>query len=315
MPPRSRFRSTSPRSRQARFLAARSCLDLRQYDEAFTILKGLVDQQPSATAYNNLGVVQLRRGATPQSGRATYYFSKAIELDADEPSVAFNLGYAYWFERDAKAAIYWLQEAVRRSPLDADAHLVLAAALTSSGAGVEAGRERELAGRLSARYEDWERRGNAPDHVPRGLERVLDAEQAVHGPRFDAAITAAAQRDSREMAAFYLERGRRLYEQQKDEDAIAELRRALYLAPYDADAHLLLGKTLLRSGRPEEAITALRMSVWSRDSAQGRLTLAEALLATKNPGLARAEAMRAQLLDPSMEEARAFLARLDEPKR
>jgi tetratricopeptide (TPR) repeat protein len=306
--------ASSPRDRQARFLAARTFLELKQYDEAFVTLKALADEQPSASAYNNIGVVLIRRGATPQTGRPTYYFSKAAELDPDEPDIIFNLGYAYWVDRDPKGAIYWLREAVRRSPLDADAHIVLAAALTATGAGVEAGRERELAGRLNSRYEDWERRGNAADHVPRGLERVLDAEVAVHGPSFDAAITAAAQRDSREMAAFYLDRGRRLFEQQRDDDAIAELRRALYLSPYDAEAHLLLGRTLLRAGRASEAITALRVSVWSQDSAAARLALAEALEATKDPGLARAEAMRALILDPSLEAARALIARLDQSK-
>jgi tetratricopeptide (TPR) repeat protein len=304
--------ATSARSREARFLAALSLLELRQYDEAFLTLKALGDERASAAVYNNIAVVLIRRGATPQTGRPAYYLSKAADLSPDDPDIVFNLGYAYWADRDAKGAIYWLREAVRRSPLDADAHLVLGAALTATGAGVEAGRERELAGRLSSRYEDWERRGNAADHVPRGLERVMDAERVLHGPTFDAAITAAAQRDSREMAAFYLERGRRFFEQQRDDDAVAELRRALYLSPYDAEAHLLLGRTLLRAGHAEDAITALRVSVWSQDSAAARLALAEALEATKNPGLARAEAMRALALDPSLQAARVLIARLDE---
>ena len=194
--------ATSSRSRRARFLAGRSLLALRSHEEAFSTFKALADERPTAGAVNNLGVVQLRRGATPQTGRATYYFNKAIELDGDAAGLAFNLGYAYLLEHDARAAIYWLREAVRRSPVDADAHLVLAAALTATGAGVEAGRERELAGRLSSRYDDWEKRGNPPDHVPRGLERVVESEELSSGPRFDEAITEAAQRDSRELAAF-----------------------------------------------------------------------------------------------------------------
>ena len=56
----------------------------------------------------------------------------------------------------------------------------------------------------------------------------------------------------------------------------------------------------------------LRMSLWSREGAAARLALAEALVAPKQPGLARAEAMRALLLDPSLEAARALIARLDE---
>jgi tetratricopeptide (TPR) repeat protein len=304
--------ASSPRSRRARFFAGRSQIELRAYDDAFATFKALADERPSAAALNNLGVVQVRRGATPHTGRATYYFNKAVEADGDAANVAFNLGYAYMLEHDPRAATYWLREAVRRSPLDADAHLVLAAALTATGAGVEAGRERELAGRLAARYEDWEKRGHAPDQVPRGLERVAEHEQRSSGPRFDQAITAAAQRDSRELASYYLERGRRLFEQQKDADASVELRRALYLSPYDADAHLLLGRTLLRSGRASEAVSALRMSVWSQDSVAGRFALAEALMETKEPGLARAEAMRALLIDPSFEPARTLIARIDQ---
>ena len=38
-----------------------------------------------------------------------------------------------------RAAIYWLREAVRRDPADADAHYVLAAALQAAGSTVEAG--------------------------------------------------------------------------------------------------------------------------------------------------------------------------------
>lgn len=304
--------AASDRSRKARFLSGRSQIELHAYDDAFATFKSLADEQATVGVLNNLGVVQVRRGATPQTGRATYYFTKANELDGDAAGVAFNLGYAYMVEHDPRAAIYWLREAVRRSPLDADAHLVLAAALTATGAGVEAGRERELAGRLASRYEDWERRGNPPNLVPRGLARVVELEQPVSGPRFDQAITAAAQRDSRELASYYLDRGRRLFDQQKDADAIVELQRALYLSPYDPEAHLLLGRTLLRGGRAGDAVAALRMSVWSQDGAAGRLALAEALMETKEPGLARAEAMRALLIDPSIEPARALIARIDQ---
>ena len=50
---------------------------------------------------NNIGVIQLRRPVTPQTGRATYYFNQALKLDEDDPDYYFNLGYAYWAEKDA----------------------------------------------------------------------------------------------------------------------------------------------------------------------------------------------------------------------
>ena len=50
-----------------------------------------------------MGVVQLRRGANAQSGRATYYFSQASQTDTDDADYFFNLGYAYWLERGYSA--------------------------------------------------------------------------------------------------------------------------------------------------------------------------------------------------------------------
>ncbi len=300
-----RVPASSAYSRRARFRAAWSLIELKRFDEAFMRLTALAEGGSTAMLFNNIGVVQLRRGATPQTGRATYYFTKASELDPDDPDYCFNLGYAYWLERDASAANYWLREAVRRNPLDADAHFVLAAALSASGASVEAQRERELAGRLSSRYEDANTRGTTD--LPRGLERLKSDLVAVHTMRFDASITAAATRDSRELATFYLERGRRLFDQQHDADALVELRRALYLAPYEADAHLLMGRAYRRLGRLDAAVTALRMSLWSHESAAAHFALAETLVELRDTGAARAAALRALALDPGLEAARRLL--------
>ena len=65
-------------------------------------------------------------------------------------------------------------------------------------------------------------------------------------------------------------------EQQHDDEAIAELRRVVYLSPYQSDAHLLLGRIYLRSGRTAEAITALKIAVWSDpNNAEAKRLLAE----------------------------------------
>lgn len=298
----------SPLARRAAFRAAWSMVELRRYDEAFERLTRLVDGGNTAMLQNNLGVVQVRRGATPQTGRATYYFTKATDLDPDDPDYCFNLGYAYWLERDAQAALYWLREAVRRNPADADAHFVLGAALAASGSATEAQRERELAGKLASRYEDANRKGTG--EVPRGLERLKADLLPLHPIRFDAAITSAAQRDSQELAGFYLERGRRLFEQQHDADAITELRRALFLSPYEADAHLLMGRAYRRLGRPDAAATALRLSLWSRESAVAYHELGLALVDLRDVNGAKLALYRALTLDPGLEAARAVLATL-----
>jgi tetratricopeptide (TPR) repeat protein len=306
--------ATSHVSRQARFRAALSLIALKRLDEAFTTLKALLDEQPTAPIYNSLGVVQLRRGTTtPQTGKATYYFTKASEADPDESDYFFNLGYAYWLDKDTQAAIYWLRESVRRNPADGDAHFVLGTALLAAGSQTEAAREKELARQLSSKYEEWTKRQvTTGEAVPRALER-LSRDVAPHStPRLDAALMGSAQREQRELATFHLERGRRLFEQEQNREALAELKKAVYLSPYEAEPHLLIGRIYLRTGRPREAINALRISIWSQETADAHLALGQALLQTNDRAGARTEAERALQLDPTSSKAKTLLSKIEQ---
>jgi tetratricopeptide (TPR) repeat protein len=302
--------AASPLGRRARFLAGLSLIELKRYDDAFTTFKTLADARPDAAVLNNLGVVQVRRGSTPQSGLATYFFNKAAEADPEDADYEFNLGYAYWLEHDAQAAAYWLREAVRRRPADGEAHYVLGVALSSVGSTAEAAREKELARRLSSSFAQWEKRP-AADPIPKGLERIKTQIELLHARRLDATIAHTEQKDQQELARFYLDSGRRLYDRENDREAVAELNRALYLSPYLAEAHLLLGRIHLRNGRTAEAIDAFKISIWSEDKAAAHAALGEAYRLNKDAAAARAEAERALALDPASADAKALLARLD----
>ncbi len=294
--------------RRARFLAGLSQMYLKKFDDAFATFRALADAESSPALLNNLGVVQLRRG-TSQAGQPAYFFTKAAESDPDDEDFLFNLGYAYWLERDAQASIYWLREAVRRSPADADAHFVLAAALGAAGNASESGRERELARRLSEAYAPSKRPGG--DAVPKGLERVKQDVALPHTRQIGAQLATTEQRSNEELARFYLERGQRLFQQENDRDAIVELNHAIYLSPYFADAHLLLGRSRLRTGGVHEAIDAFKIALWSAETAEAHAALGEAYRQAKDPVAARAEAERALALDPASADAKALLARLE----
>jgi len=120
-------------------------------------------------------------------------------------------------------------------------------------------------------------------------------------------LTSTEQRDQQELARFYLDRGRRLFEKENDRDALVELNRALYLSPYQPDAHLLVGRIHLRSGRVHEAIAAFKISLWSTETAAAHIWLGEAYLQARDPAAARAEAERALTLAPDSADARALL--------
>jgi tetratricopeptide (TPR) repeat protein len=300
--------ATSPSAPRAQFLTGIAEINLKRYDDAYTTFNTLPDRDKSAPALNDLGVIQLRRNGTPQTGRATAFFDKAAALDKSDSDYFFNLGYAYWQEHDTQSAISWLREAVRRNSADGDAHFVLGAALASAGSAAEANRERELAKRLSSTYAEWEKRPG--DAVPKGLERIKRDIELPHALSIDEVRTAGAQRDQLELAAFYLDRGRRLFQEDNDRAALDDLNRALFLSPYEAEAHLLVGRIYLREGRVRDAVDALKIALWSADTVDAHTALADAYLAGDELVLAREEAERALALDPASSAAKETLAKI-----
>lgn len=248
-------------ARSARFLAAVSLINLGRLDEAFLALGALNREKPDPAVLNNMGIVQLRRKPGTALASPVSYFSEASKLDPEDPDLFFNLGYAYFQTGDAKAASYWLREAVRRAPADDEAHYALGVALQAAGSEAEGAREKELARQLSSKWLDTEK-GARVTGMPPDLERLKEAMVEPGSLRVESVLVASEQRDQQQLAAFHLDRGRRFFQQDRDVEAIAELRRAIYLMPYQAEPHLLLGRIYQRTGRAREAIDALKIAVW-----------------------------------------------------
>ena len=124
-------------------------------------------------------------------------------------------------------------------------------------------------------------------------------------------LATAGQRDQRELAGFHLERARRHYEQRRDREAAEDVNRSLFLEPYQGEAHLLAARIHLRGGRPTEAIDALRIALWSAETAEVHAVLAEALVATGDREAAQRSAERALALDPGSSAARDVLQQVE----
>lgn len=302
---------THPLAREAMFLSSVSLIQLERHQEAFDALTDLNRTAIDGSLLNNLGIVQLRRTAAGAPGRrAVAYFTDAIAVEGGDSDLLFNLGYAHWLERDLSSAIQALREAVRRRPTDDVAHYVLGVALQMSGNAAEGARERELARRLSSEHDDWEKTQPGPNTLPKGLERVRTELSVPVFRRVETEIVAAGQRNQQELAAFHIDAGRRAYLAERDDEAMASFRRAAYLSPYDAEAHLLLGRVYLRGGRHLEAVDEFTISIWSRDTVAARLALAEAYIQTQNLAGARSELQVVISREPANPDARRLLARI-----
>jgi Tfp pilus assembly protein PilF len=163
---------------------------------------------------------------------------------------------------------------------------------------------------LSSEYAEWEAKQPGANGVPRGLERIKNDLDVPASLRIENMIVSAEQRDQRELAAFHLQAGKRAYQAERDLEAIAELRRAVYLAPYQSEAHLFLARAYLRSGRIDEAIDAIKIAMWSEDTVVAHLVLAEAYIQSRDEEAARAELLWILKADPQNAEAKRLLDRL-----
>jgi tetratricopeptide (TPR) repeat protein/TolB-like protein len=297
-------------ARRAGFLAGVSLLHLGQYQQASDTFAALHQDVPDPALVNNLGIVQLRRPAGAPGGPASGYFHDAVALDDRDPDLLFNLGYALWREGQVEQAVETLREAVRRSPADDAAHYVLGVALAAKGLTQEASREKDLARRLSSEYAEWEAKRPTDNAAPDGLERVKGDFEVPASLRAEQVVVAAGARDQQELAAIHLDTGRRLIQAERDDEAIGELRRAVYLSPYLSEAHLLLGRAYLRLGRVQDAVDALKISIWSDDTIAARLALAEAYLQARDIGAARAELEVVASRDPDHADVPRLLGTL-----
>lgn len=298
----------APLDRQARFCAALSLIELQRYNDAFTRLQALHGEGASPVLSNAMGVVQIRRGSTPQTGLPSYFFTRAVDEDPGNSDYLFNLGYAYARSRDVNAALYWLREQVRFAPADGEAHLLMSHMLRAAGKKVEAQRELDLAKQLGTGLESESL--VLSETLPAGLERLVGRLDLRSYIAVNAAIANPAQREQQELAAYHVARGRRLFEQDDDRAAVGELRRAIYLLPYNDEPHLLLGRIYQRSGRLREAIDEFRIAVWCRDTSIAHVRLGEALLDSGDLQGARQEAQKAIAMAPESPEARALLSRI-----
>jgi len=295
----------SAQYRLARFHVSLSLIELKRLDGAIKELSGLHAQQRSAAVSNALGVAELRRSTPTAAATAARMFERAAAEAAAETDFLFNLGYAKALAGDAAGALIWLRETVRHHAADGDAHLVMSVLLAASGRAAEAHRELDLARLLGTSLETVP---TTLTRIPPALERVptrLD-ESVLRAP----ALLAPAQRDQRETALFHLARGRTLAGEERDREAIAELQRAVYLAPYEDEPHLLLGRLYQKFGRVAEAIDELKVALWSRETAAARLALGEAYFAAGELVAARREFERALVLSPNSADARAWLKKI-----
>ncbi|MFB3916583.1 MAG: tetratricopeptide repeat protein [Terriglobales bacterium] len=278
----SRVPSSDAAAREANFYAGLSYYYLGNFEKAANAFNFLLSQFPLTEVYNNLGVVEARRGKKS----AIEYFQKAVEVDPKDPEYHFNLGVSLYRAGDTTGAARELKEAVHLRPNDAEAKLLLEALTANKGAGAGE-RVRVPLQRMKRNYDETSYRQLALE-----LKNTIEMR--------------LAKTDPRTHASYHVEHGRELLAQGFASEATLELQEAIQLDPTNAAAHACMATILENNedwnGARNEALAALRL----QPSAEVYVVLARLDLRDNKIEAAAANADRALELEPSNAAAQAL---------
>ncbi len=263
-------------AREANFylgLAAYYQGDFAKSESAFAFVAARL---PLAEVYNNLGVVNLRRGHKD----AATYFQHAIENDPSDPDYHFNLGVALSRAGDRANAVRELRVALERRPGDSEAK-ALSDSLASSTAGV-------VPASSSAAKPIERIKRNYEENSYRQMSMQL---QAWAEERF-------ARSDARTHSRFHLERGKELLAHGFSDEAEREFREAATLDPASPAPPTGLAEVSDARGDARGARTQAEAALRIREFAEAYLVLARLDLRENRTEAAAENVDRAVKLEP-----------------
>lgn len=277
---------------------------LEEYEKAEAAFQAVAERVPLNEVHNNLGAAQSRRARRS----ALDNFRKAAEGDPTDPDYHFNAGYWHWKNGQHAPAVRQFRQVLEARPNDGEARALLAKSLERAGFPTEAAREREILARHPAAvrftnlddgiFEDLERiKRNYDERSFRQLQLTLETVAEENLSRLPAA----------EHAGAHLERGRELFREQSDSEALEELREAARLEPARAEVHLLLARLHERAGRREEAIREAGLALALENSVDAHLLLAKIFLEQDKLADAEKQAREALEVQPENVAARSVL--------
>jgi tetratricopeptide (TPR) repeat protein len=263
----------------------------------------LARQIPLSEVSNNLGVLKAGR---KQYLEALADFERAYQGDPTDPDFCFNRGVCLWYLQRYEAAAKSLEETLRGSEEDSEAHILLA--MVEAKLGDAAGERHEL--QWLAEHEVGPATDGLGDVVPQTrLKKNYDgrAFRLLSVTLQNALEERLSSVPAAEHAAIHLGRGQKFLAEGRLPEAEHELTEAVSLLPGSSEAHLALAQVMEAKGRHREAAAELETSLKLKNSLVARLCLARVYLSLGQPEAARDQSQAALSLDPGNPEAQQLV--------
>jgi len=287
-----RIPKTDPIAGEANFLLGMAEFYRGNFDKAFAAFNYVLTRLPLTEVYNNLGVVEARRGHRAQ---AIEYFTKAVNADPNEADYRFNLAVELYRNGDSAGAGRQLKEELQQRPSDGEAKTLLD--LINRGVAAPAPNAASAGNSLLP---------PGQPHIP--LERIKrnydeasyrQLELEVHN------FTAArlAKMSGHDQAAYHIERGKQLLAQNMTEPAEKEFRDAISADSGNAAAHAQLAMQLEKKGDVSGARLEAQNSVRLKPNVDALLVLARLDVKQNQLPTAETDVERALALEPANAQA------------
>jgi tetratricopeptide (TPR) repeat protein/TolB-like protein len=304
-----------PHYNEAQFYAGLAYWKTGDVAHALATLVPLADEKvmPLVAVYNNAGAFSVeaaRNEKKPEERtrlllQAITLLSRAADSSPDDTTVLFNYAYALFLNEKYGEAADKLEKVIATDQRDGQAYYLLAKAQARANRTEAATAADSQARRYLPSYAKWEmdwQKSQAVMNLNLRSRDVLNQVDISDLSRVKA-IAAANANNAQES----LNKARELYQQGRDDEALAEIRKLLNLEPTTGEAFLLSGRINQRRGDQEAAIAALKTAIfWDSRLIDAHILLGRIFLERGDMGEARKYAASAIGIDPDNQEAMAL---------
>jgi tetratricopeptide (TPR) repeat protein len=304
-----------PHYNEAQFYASLSYWKTGDIDRALATVLPIADEKvmPLVGVYNNAGAlsVEAARNAKKPEDRARLLsqaitlLSRAADSSPNDTTVLFNYAYALFLNEKYTEAADRLQTVIAVDQRDGQAYYLLAKAQQRANHTDAATAADNQARRYLQSYARWETEWQKSQSVTNLNLRSRDVLNQVE--LADMVIVDRIEKANAASTDQTLTKIRDLYQQGRDDEALAEIRRLLNIEPTTAEAFLISGRINQRRGDQEAAIAALKTAIfWDSRLIDAHILLGRIFLEKGDLGEARKYAASAIGINPDNPEAMAL---------
>ena len=305
-----------PHYAEAQFYAGLAYWKTGDIANALATFVPLADEKvmPLVGVYNNAGAVSTeaaRAEKKPEERtrlltQAITLLSRAVDSSPDDTTVLFNLAFAFFLNGKYAEAADKLEKVIAADPRDGHAYYLLAKAQERANHAEAANAADNQARRyMQTEYAKWETEWQKSQSAPNLTLRSRDVLNQVDIS--DLSRVKAIEEANANSAQELLSKIRELYQQGRDDEALAEVRKLLIVEPTNAEAFLYSGRINQRRGDQEAAIAALKTAIfWDSRTIDAHILLGRISLERGDLSEARKYAASAMNINPNNPEALAL---------